>query len=120
VQRLRFYERAYLGAIKTTLEKYDSKFLCGGEYATNTSLHSLHIHTSTRDVERVFSLVDHLIETKSTRLRAALLLAYTACREAPDNSTWMVEHFNRHEVQLSILKCCVRSIHTSLVCALHR
>ncbi len=38
------YMQLYLHAIIT---KFNSNFLCGGKYTSNSDLHSLHLHTTT-------------------------------------------------------------------------
>ncbi|ELR11451.1 uncharacterized protein ACA1_121590 [Acanthamoeba castellanii str. Neff] len=58
VERCHTYETLYLSSILDTLQKHNAKYLPGGEYTTTPSLHHVHIQTSTRSVERVFSDVD--------------------------------------------------------------
>lgn len=96
-QRCAVYVRLYLRAIIKIITKFDSKFLHGGEYAINPNLHSLHLHTSTRDVERIFAKVDRLFYMKSYSLRAVTLPAFLAMEEAPDDPDHLQE-YNKYGV----------------------
>lgn len=92
-ERLDTYEKLYLTAILDTLTKHDAKYLPGGEYTKQPHLYSLHIHTSTRSVERVFSDVDRQFKTRGAALGGLLISALIAAREATD----IISYFTRYQ-----------------------
>jgi hypothetical protein len=92
------YQREYLQAIISCLTKYDAKYLHGGEYATNPNLQSLHLHTSTWDVERVFGRMDRLFHLKNYNTRAPLLAAVIKAQESPRDPTHLLKYHERFQV----------------------
>lgn len=102
--RLGLYEELYIQAIKNTVTKYDSKFISeSGEYAVDSSLRSLHLPSSTRAVERVFSTVDWLFHVRSGTLRAILLSAYVASHEAPADTDCLHRYLLKYQASLTSL-----------------
>jgi hypothetical protein len=102
-ERLDEYEISYLGSLKRTLEKFDAKFVSGGEYAKNDTLQFFHIPTSTRSVERVFSTVDWLFKTRGAKLRAVLLAALIARHEAKESELYLNKYLKQHQVPSLLL-----------------
>jgi hypothetical protein len=92
------YETLYLSSILDTLQKHNAKYLPGGEYTTTPSLHHVHIQTSTRSVERVFSDVDRQFKSRGPALWASLLSALIAAHEATDIGSYFKTYQERFKV----------------------
>lgn len=101
IKRCHTYETLYLSSILNTLQKHNAKYLPGGEYTTTPSLHHVHIQTSTRSVERVFSDVDRQFKSRGPALRASLLSALITAHEATDISSYFKTYQERFKVLLA-------------------